>query len=152
MGGDHHENKYEKYHNNSNRNSECHWTKELEKHSFKEPKLRNKLFWLKPLSVFHRLEYRGIDSRDKYEATYKDEWEMQIWNIPTVKRGPCRDYYVDFIQCTKYLEGHFTFFFNAWTMHGRYCWKPYNNYASCMDEFANHHPEYFKEGSNLGHH
>jgi hypothetical protein len=35
------------------------WAKELEKPSLAEPKL-TKFMWVKPLSLFHTLEFKGI--------------------------------------------------------------------------------------------
>jgi hypothetical protein len=36
-----------------------HWELELEKTSLKEPALKSKYQWLKPLTVYHALEFRG---------------------------------------------------------------------------------------------
>ena len=36
-----------------------HWELDLEKTSLKEPALKSKYHWLKPLTVYHALEFRG---------------------------------------------------------------------------------------------
>ena len=36
-----------------------HWELQLEKVSLREPALKNKYSWLKPLTVYHALEFRG---------------------------------------------------------------------------------------------
>lgn len=36
-----------------------HWEKELEKRSLREPPLVSKFKWLKPLTIFQSLEFRG---------------------------------------------------------------------------------------------
>lgn len=35
------------------------WNQQLKRESLKEPELKMKYFWLKPLTTFHRLEFRG---------------------------------------------------------------------------------------------
>jgi hypothetical protein len=42
-----------------------HWELEIEKHSIKEPTLRSKFQWLKPLTVYHSLEFRGKNIKIK---------------------------------------------------------------------------------------
>ena len=45
---------------NNNQPTKSYWEKELEKPSLKEPPLKSKFFWLKPLTPYHSLEFRGI--------------------------------------------------------------------------------------------
>jgi hypothetical protein len=40
-------------------NENTYWHQELKKPSLKEPPLKYKYYWLKPLSTFHRMEFRG---------------------------------------------------------------------------------------------
>lgn len=131
---------------------ENHWEKELEKPSLKEPKFQNKLFWVKPLSLFHHMEYRGMDPRDKYTPTVKDEWDFLVWNIPLNRRGICRDYYVDLVQCSTAIASKYGHAQKTKLKIDKYCWKPHINYLHCLEDFAHHHPEYFLKGSKLGHH
>ena len=37
-----------------------HWEKQLEKESLKEPELKSKFNWTRPLTHIHALEFRGI--------------------------------------------------------------------------------------------
>jgi hypothetical protein len=36
-----------------------HWELQLEKVSLREPALKGKYYWLKPLTIYHALEFRG---------------------------------------------------------------------------------------------
>jgi hypothetical protein len=128
------------------------WEKELQRESFKEPTLRSKLFWIKPFSHFHRLENRGFDKRDHYEATKYDEWDAQVWNVATKQRGKCMDYNIDFHQCYTYVTGAFPHFRRANAKQNKYCWKQFDNWEHCVDDYGHHHPEYYLKGSKIGHH
>ena len=128
------------------------WTKQLEKESLKEPKMKNKMFWIKPLTYFHVFEFRGLDPRDKYEPAEIDQWDAQVWNLPTHKRALCKEYYVDYLQCYSAVRSEFTFWSLAYAKQGLYCWKQYDNYQNCKAEFGHHHPEYYLKGSKIGHH
>jgi hypothetical protein len=35
------------------------WEQELKKNSLKEPPMKARFLWLKPLTIFHGLEFRG---------------------------------------------------------------------------------------------
>jgi len=41
--------------------NDSYWNKELEKQSLKENPFKHKLFWLKPLTMYHRFEFRGMN-------------------------------------------------------------------------------------------
>lgn len=131
---------------------ENHWEKELEKTSLKEPGFQSKFFWVKPLSYFHEMEYRGMDPRDIYTPTVKDEYDFLVWNIPINRRGICRDYYVDFVQCGTAISAKYGHANSTQHKIHKYCWKPHINYLHCMESFAQNHPEFFIKGSKLGHH
>jgi hypothetical protein len=50
-------------HNHSDPHSEAklnHWEKELLKSSLKEPSFKHKSEWVRPLTIFHTLAFRGI--------------------------------------------------------------------------------------------
>jgi len=137
---------------NINPSNENFFSNELKRQSLKEPNFKSKLFFNKPLTIFHILEPKGFDRRDYYKANEFDEWDAQVWNIPTVNRGKCREYYMDYTQCVTYIDAHVNFFNFAWNKYGRYCWKQYENYSNCIEEFGHHHPEYYIKGSKIEHH
>lgn len=128
----------------------CFWDSESKKPSLKEPGFVSRLAWNKPLSVYHTLDFRGIDEKDKYIPTKKDEWDAQIWNINLQRRGACYDYFVDFAQCTAYISAHFPRTVNQKTKN--YCWRPYVNYSNCVEEVLSKNPEHWIKGSKDPHH
>ncbi len=135
-----------------NQQQENYWLNELKKESLKEPKLKSKFFWIKPMSIFHQLEFRGIDPRDKYQPAPIDEWDAQVWNLATEKRGLCKEYYVEYSQCNLALINKYKWWKTNTTKRGTYCWKQHDNYMNCFEEFGHHNPEWYIKGSNLGHH
>jgi hypothetical protein len=48
----------EVHEDNSGKN---YWEKELEKKTLKEPPLKSKFQWIKPLTVYHALVFRGLN-------------------------------------------------------------------------------------------
>lgn len=132
--------------------NECYFTNELKKDSLKEPSLISKLFWIKPLSHYHLDAYRGLDPRDEYKPTKKDEWDFMVWNVPTMRRGICSDYYVDYMQCNAYVSSKYHIFGQSNKKVPKYCWKQIDNYHHCQEKYADEHPEFFLKGSKLGHH
>ena len=131
--------------------SKSHWEKELEKDSLKEPPMKSKLLWIKPLTTFHSLEYRGIDERDKYEPKEIDEWDAQVWNLTTRHRTKCKEYLVDYTKCVDYLNSEFITRRGGYRNQHRFCWKPFLNYQHCLEDHGHHHPEDYLKGSKLGH-
>lgn len=127
------------------------WTKELERQSLKEPSFKSKLFYNKPLTIFHFFEPKGFDQRDYYQSKTYDEWDAQVWNLPTKRRGKCGEYYLDYTQCTAYVDAHVNLFNFSWMKYGKYCWKQYENFNNCVEQFGNDHPEYYIKGSKVGH-
>ena len=126
---------------------------ELEKDSLKEPKLKwNKLLWLKPLNPLSHKEYRGIDPRDQYLTTKKDAWDHQIWNTASPRRSVCQDFWVDYVQCGRALEGSFPNWNIAVGKEGQYCWRPYINYVHCAETYMHSNPQWMVKGSKMGHH
>lgn len=154
MGGHdhHHESYYKEYFFNENQNTEDYFVNELSKDSLKEPPMKYKIFWNKPLSLFHKLEFRGIDARDRYKATKKDEWDMQVYNVPTKFRGPCRDYIVDYLACSTSVYTKVLFLNKGVEDATKYCWKPRVNYDACMVDFGDEYPEYFAKNSKVAKH
>ena len=110
-----------------------HWEKELEKPSLAEPLLKSKYFWLKPLTVFHALEFKGLDKRDYYEPPSYDAWDHMAWNTPNQARfdKKCADYYLDLRKCQHYLKSEFRVGKTAFIKRKDYCWKMQDNFANC---------------------
>lgn len=132
---------------------ESYFKKELEKESLREPALISKLFWLKPKTAYNQMEYRGIDQRDKYKSTKKDEWDAQVWNIPTTERNhKCMDYFIDFRQCKHFIASVYPAGKFAYDKHSNYCWKQELNHKNCINEYMHHHPEFYIKGSKIDHH
>lgn len=132
--------------------SKSYWEKELEKDSLKEPPMKSKISWIKPMTMFHDLEYRGIDERDKYKPQDIDEWDAQVWNLSTDKRTTCKEYFVDYSKCIDYIGNVYKTRYGESRHKKRFCWKPFVNYQHCLEEHAHHHPEDYLRGSKLGHH
>jgi hypothetical protein len=109
------------------------WEKELEKVSLKEPSLVSKYFWLKPLTMFHSLEFRGLDKRDFYEPQDYDAWDYQAWNIQSIGKFDkrCSNYYVDLKKCHHYLKSEFGFIKQSFIKRTNYCWKQHDNLSNC---------------------
>lgn len=55
----HHDEKKESHTSESSHIKKSYWEKELEKDSLKEPPMKRKWHWLKPLTTYHALEFRG---------------------------------------------------------------------------------------------
>ena len=131
--------------------TEDYFQNEMKKESLKEPKMISKFRWNKPLSIFHDLEFKGIDERDKYTPTKKDEWDAQVWNTQNYSRGPCYDYFVDYQQCATYVRSEFTISASCIKKFSNYCWKPYINFYHCMEQEVQHHPSSLIKGSKDPH-
>lgn len=108
-----------------------HWEEELKKPSLKEPSFKAKYQWLKPMLVFTKCEFRGLDKRDYYEPPKYDEWDYQAWNIPPSRRGFCTDYYVDLAKCHAYNQGLHQFSRKSLLTRSDLCWKMSDNYENC---------------------
>ena len=106
------------------------WELELKKDSLKEPKLR-KFIWYKPLSIYHTLEFRGLDPRDYYEPPKYDSWDFQAWNVPVDYRNVCGDYYIDYHKCNAYMKKEFPILKVGMIKRPIYCWKMFDNYQNC---------------------
>lgn len=130
---------------------ENYWVNELKKESLKEPGMKSKLFWIKPLSVFHGFEDRGFDQRDYYDVAPIDEWDAQVWNLSSSRRGKCIEYYVDYKQCATYVNSHFNIAKFGFVNQKKYCWKAFDNYTNCITKYQDKSPQYWIKGSKLGH-
>ena len=114
--------------------SKSYWEKELEKSSLREPPMKAKLQWLKPLSIMHRMEFRGLDKRDFYVPQKHDAYEYQVWNIPSTRRSICPDYYIDYMKCVDHVQNTF-YVRNQFAKKKKdYCWKMHDNYVNCKRE------------------
>lgn len=113
--------------------SSNHWENELQKPSLKEPPLKSKWLWLKPLTVYHSLEFRGLDKRDYYEPPEYDAWDHQVWNTPPTSRfiKKCANYQMDLNKCHRYLKAEFPFVKTSFNKRHDYCWKIQDNLSNC---------------------
>ena len=118
----------------SHQPKKSYWETELEKTSLAEPPMKPKITWLKPLSIMHRFEFRGLDKRDYYEPEQHDAWEHQVWNIPSVRRTFCSDYFVDYVKCVDQIQSLFPLRNSAISRKAKYCWKMHDNYVNCKRE------------------
>jgi hypothetical protein len=109
------------------------WEKELEKPSLKEAPLVSKWNWLKPLTVYHALQFRGLDKRDYYEPQGYDAWDHQAWNTQIGKRSlqQCQDYVLELNKCHRYLKAEFPLLKRSLIKRKDYCWKIQDNYTNC---------------------
>ena len=109
------------------------WEDQLERSNLKEPNLVSKKFWLKPLTVYHALEFRGLDKRDSYEPHNNDAWDFQAWNTPGFSKfnKKCADYYLDLKKCHHYLKSEFPYVKKSFVERKNYCWKMHDNYTNC---------------------
>jgi hypothetical protein len=85
------------------------------------------------LTVFHALEFRGLDKRDFYEPQNYDAYDHLAWNTPNqVKFNKrCSDYYMDLLKCQHFLKVEFPIVKTSLIKRRSYCWKMQDNYANC---------------------
>ena len=108
------------------------WAKELEKPSLKEGPLKPKILWIKPLTIYHKTEFKQMDPRDYYQPQEKDAWDYHVWNIKSKDRGLCDEYFIDFKQCFMVVQSKHNFYMSASNIKQKYCWKPWDNYSHCL--------------------
>lgn len=119
-----------------------HWEEELKKESLKETPLKPKSQWLKPLTIYHSLEFKGkltnlikgLDERDFYKAPEYDAWDYQAWNVLSRNRiiPKCNNYYLDLQKCQHYLKAEFPHVKTSFLNRRNYCWKIHDNYNNCI--------------------